>query len=95
MFSTDTDKEWEKFGKDDPYFGVLTDNKYQKSNLTDEKKNEFFKSGFDYINNVLANIRQHIDQTFTIKKALDFGCGVGRLVIPLANLAEEVTDRYF
>ena len=28
---------------------------------------------------------------FTIKKALDFGCGVGRIVIPLAAAAQEVT----
>ena len=23
MFNSNTDLEWEKFGKDDPYFGVL------------------------------------------------------------------------
>lgn len=91
MFNNDTDKEWEKFGKYDPYFGVLTHDKFHKINLTDENKEEFFKSGFDYIDDVLEKIRSHIDQSFTIKKALDFGCGVGRLVIPLANVAKEVT----
>jgi cyclopropane fatty-acyl-phospholipid synthase-like methyltransferase len=91
MFISDTDKEWEKFGRDDPYFGVITDDKFHKLNLTNENKDEFFKSGSNYIDDVLKKIRQHIDQTFTIKKALDFGCGVGRLVIPLANVAQEVT----
>ena len=91
MFDSNTDKEWEKFGKDDPYFGVLAHDKYHKIHLSDENREEFFNSGFNYIDHVLEKIKQHIDPTFTIKKALDFGCGVGRLVIPLANVAQEVT----
>lgn len=91
MFNSDSDREWEKFGKDDPYFGVITHDRFRKSNLTDENKEEFFESGSTYIDDVLGAIRQHIDQTFTIKKALDFGCGVGRLIIPLAKVAQEVT----
>jgi cyclopropane fatty-acyl-phospholipid synthase-like methyltransferase len=91
MFRSDTDKEWEIYGKDDPYFGVITHDKFHKCNLTDENKEEFFRSGSIYIDNVLKKIRQHIDPTFTIKEALDFGCGVGRLVIPLADVAKEVT----
>ena len=94
MFNN-TDGEWEKFGKDDPYYGVLSHNKFHKSNLTEENKEEFFTHGFNYIDDVLDKIRQHIDPTFSIKKldkkALDFGCGVGRLVIPLSNIAQEVT----
>jgi len=91
MFNSNADKEWEKYGKHDPYFGVVSHDKFRTINLTDENKQEFFKSEFYYIDDVLEKIRQHIDQTFTIKKALDFGCGVGRLVIPLANIAQEVT----
>lgn len=86
-----TDREWEKFGKEDAYFGVITNDKYQKSNLTEENKDEFFESGFSYVNEVIKKTRQHIDRNFTIKKALDFGCGVGRLIIPLAKYAQEVT----
>lgn len=37
------------------------------------------------------NIRKHIDEKFKFKRTLDFGCGVGRLVIPFANVAQEVT----
>jgi SAM-dependent methyltransferase len=91
MFKSNTDKEWDKCGKDDPYFGVIAIGKYRKSNLTDENKNEFFRSGYDYIDKVLNNIRKHIDPNYAIKKGLDFGCGVGRLVIPLAEVSEHVT----
>jgi len=91
MFNSNTDKEWEKYGRNDPYFGIITHEKFHKYNLTDESKEKFFESGFTYINDVLNKIRQHINERFTIKNALDFGCGVGRLVIPLANEAQEVT----
>jgi cyclopropane fatty-acyl-phospholipid synthase-like methyltransferase len=40
---------------------------------------------------VLTNIRKHIDPLYSPRKALDFGCGVGRLVIPLARIADHVT----
>jgi ubiquinone/menaquinone biosynthesis C-methylase UbiE len=91
MFSNNTDRAWEKFGKDDPYFGVFTHDKYRKSNLTEERKEEFFKTGSCYIDKVLRKIRQCLDPNFEFRKAIDFGCGVGRLVIPLAKLAQEVT----
>lgn len=91
MFGSNTDRDWEKFGKSDAYFGVITCDKYRGSNLTEENKEEFFKSGHVYIDKVLKTIRKHIDSEYRIKKALDFGCGVGRLVIPLAEVSESVT----
>ena len=91
MFSRHTDIEWEKFGKTDPYFGVVSHDKYRRDRLTDESREEFFESGSVYINQVLAKIRCHIEPDFTIKRALDFGCGVGRLVIPLSRIAQKVT----
>jgi ubiquinone/menaquinone biosynthesis C-methylase UbiE len=36
-------------------------------------------------------IHQHIDPAFMPTHALDFGCGVGRLVIPLAKICSSVT----
>lgn len=90
MFNSNTDREWEKFGATDPYFGVITHEKYHKANLTDGNKDVFFRSGYDYITDILKKIRKHIDPTFNPKKSLDFGCGVGRLVIPLAGISENV-----
>lgn len=90
MLGTDSDKNWETFGATDPYFGVLTDEKYRGSGLTDERRTEFFKSGHDYIHNILKNVKHRIDPMFSPRKAIDFGCGVGRLVIPLAGIAEQV-----
>ena len=36
---------------------------------------------------ILSNIHKHLDPGFQPINALDFGCGVGRLVIPLAKIS--------
>jgi len=91
MFNDDTDAEWEKFGKQDPYFGVLTEEKYRSVNLSSKAREEFFQSGVAHINHTLHQVRQFLGDSFTPGRAIDFGCGVGRLAIPLAEHAEEVT----
>jgi ubiquinone/menaquinone biosynthesis C-methylase UbiE len=91
MFKADTDKDWEKFAKDNPYFGVLTDEKYLADNLTNQNREEFFETGSEYIESVIGKVRKYIDINYQIRNALDFGCGVGRLVIPLARISESVT----
>jgi SAM-dependent methyltransferase len=85
-----TDQAWKDWGEKDPYFGVLTAEKFRKRNLTDEAKAEFLDSGRGYVDYVLAMLRKHIDPGFAPRRVLDFGCGVGRLVIPFARLADEV-----
>jgi cyclopropane fatty-acyl-phospholipid synthase-like methyltransferase len=90
MFNSDTDKVWEDLGKNDPYFGVLTFDKYRKENFSESDKEEFIQSGYEHINVVFEKVRLHIDKDFKLNEALDFGCGVGRLVIPLSNFAQHV-----
>jgi 2-polyprenyl-3-methyl-5-hydroxy-6-metoxy-1,4-benzoquinol methylase len=84
------DMEWEEWGKKDPYFGVLTHKKFRRQNLTQEAKIEFFESGREHINHIIDVCRRYFDQGFSPKKILDFGCGVGRLVIPFAKIGEHV-----
>src|SRR5690606_30137204 len=86
----DTDNEWEEWNKTDPYFSVLTNPKFRRQVLTEEAREEFFNSGREDINKVMAICRQHLDPAFTPRRALDFGCGVGRLVVPLSRLAAQV-----
>lgn len=86
--STDTD--WENWGKDDPYFGVLSSDEYHAANLNEESRVKFFLSGEKYIGEILGNIRNHLDRDYRPERCLDFGCGVGRLVIPLGDLCHKV-----
>lgn len=85
-----TDKAWEQWGKKDPYFGVLTEEQYRSDQLTEDAKASFFDSGRVHINEVLENCRTTLDAKFDPKRALDFGCGTGRLVVPLASIVNEV-----
>ncbi|MFA7496515.1 MAG: methyltransferase domain-containing protein [Acidithiobacillus sp.] len=87
----DTDKNWEQFGRQDPYYGVITHDNYRQENLSAERRHEFFESGIAHMEAVLSTVRRRLDAEFTVKRALYFGCGVGRLLIPLARIAEEVT----
>ena len=80
-----TDKQWERLGKEDPYFGVLMDDEFKRENLNEHAKSEFFRSGEEHIDFIIRVIKQHLDANFCPKRSLDFGCGTGRLVIPIAK----------
>ena len=90
MIFRNSDQEWEKFGRKDPYFGVLSDNKFHKDKLNEDSLREFFKSGQEHIDFVLETIRANLVPGFYPSSALDFGCGVGRCSIPLANICKSV-----
>ncbi len=78
-------RNWEKFGKKDPYYWVTTDSRYKDATFTRDVRETFFKSADDYLESVLKVIRRYLDPTFHPRRALDFGCGVGRITIPLAR----------
>ena len=80
-----TDKAWEKWGQTDPYYGVLSSDVFRKEKLNADNKKAFFESGEEHIRFIINIINKHIDPAFAPSKCLDFGCGVGRLVIPLAK----------
>ncbi len=74
-------RNWEAFAQADPLFGVLSDpTKFGSKWDLDE----FFKSGSAHIDKWLRILAEH-DATFARGACLDFGCGVGRLTIPLAQ----------
>ena len=90
MRSGNTDLEWERFGALDPYFGVITDPRFHRANLSQELRDEFFASGASHVAHVYDVVRRHVAPAFAPHRVLDFGCGVGRLVIPFAATAREV-----
>jgi SAM-dependent methyltransferase len=80
-----TDADWQLIGEQDPYYGVLTDPRFRRESMTDADKLDFFASGRADIHSLLHRIRT-LFGPFEPKSALDFGCGVGRLTRPLAEL---------
>lgn len=90
MLRDDSDVSWEKWGKQNPYFGVLTDDKFRRENITEELKSELLETGRVHVQRVLSMAISQFGE-ISRSSALDFGCGVGRLVIPLASEFEHVT----
>ena len=89
MLSTNSDKNWELLGEQDPYFGVLTEEKFRQDNFDEKFMSEFFESGERHVELVVSTIKK-MDATFHPTRCLDFGCGVGRLVIPMAKRFDTV-----
>src|SRR5215217_7336394 len=86
----DTDAEWEKFGRLDSYFGVASAEKFHTAALNPAALQEFFDSGRAHVDEVFGLIRKHSRPDFRPQRALDFGCGVGRITIPLAEVCDQV-----
>lgn len=88
--ATSSDDAWEQWGACDPYFSVLTDPKFRAESLTETAKEEFFALGRWHADHVLELCRRHLHAHFNPARVLDFGCGVGRVLIPFAANADEV-----
>jgi SAM-dependent methyltransferase len=84
-----TDEAWEKWGKQDPYYGVLSSAKFRRENLTDDSLDEFFASGTKHVEHMLENIRKARPE-FHPRRVMDYGCGVGRIVRSLCHIADHV-----
>ncbi|SFS05930.1 Methyltransferase domain-containing protein [Dyella sp. OK004] len=86
-----TDHDWENWGRNDPYFGVLSHESFRAENISNESRDAFFLSGERHIESLLDTIRAHFKPQFTPDRSLDFGCGVGRLLIPLARRSQHAS----
>ena len=90
MFKAKSDEAWEYYGKNDPYFGVLTAENFRKGQLTEEAKKHFFETGERYVDDTWTAIEGFFGTGFHPTRAMDFGCGVGRLAIPFARRCDAV-----
>lgn len=85
-----TDLEWERWGAQDPYYGVLTNPDFRAAVMTPKAKEDFFNTGRWHVQGLMKTCRERLDPDFAPQRVLDFGCGVGRLVIPFGGMAAEV-----
>jgi 2-polyprenyl-3-methyl-5-hydroxy-6-metoxy-1,4-benzoquinol methylase len=86
-----TDRAWEHFGSTDPYHGVLTKEGFRKEKFDEQARTTFFESGERYVDFALSVVRSNIDAEFVPTRAIDFGCGVGRVTLPLARRCQHAT----
>jgi len=74
-------KCWDSWGKKDPLWAILS---YKEKKGRKWMIDEFFKTGIKEIQSVLKYIKSK-GIKLNRGKALDFGCGIGRLTQPLAQ----------
>jgi 2-polyprenyl-3-methyl-5-hydroxy-6-metoxy-1,4-benzoquinol methylase len=84
----DSDTAWKKWGEQDPYFGVISHPRFRRDNFA-EHRARFFESGETRAMSLLATAEQ-LYGSFRRRTAVDFGCGVGRIIIPLSRHFDKV-----
>ncbi|MEU2349086.1 class I SAM-dependent methyltransferase [Modestobacter sp. NPDC049651] len=82
MTLSDVQQNWDRFGRQDPLWAILTTDD-ARGGRWDESA--FFASGEVAVAELLA-----LTDPPPTGRALDFGCGVGRLTLPLARHFREV-----
>ena len=83
-----TDSDWQVWGKRDPYFGVIAHEQFRGARLSPESYEEFFAGGRREFGEILADCRSYCGEVST-QRTLEFGCGVGRMLIPLSEISEQ------
>jgi len=86
-----SDKNWKRLADAEPYWSVCTTDEYLSSNFNDEAKKDFFNSGEAHVNRLKERIEYCFGKNFSPKNSLDFGCGVGRVLVHLARISENST----
>ena len=84
-----TDRHWKRWGATDPYYAVLTSDEYHADKLDSAARQRFFESGKEQVEAAFNIVRSHLDVGFAPERCLDFGCGVGRTLIPLARRSRD------
>lgn len=85
-----TDKDWEAWGKENPYYGVISQDKFLGKVLTKTARQEFYRSGEGDIDYIFSHIHKIRPSKAKFRLAVDYGCGVGRLTLPLSKYARRV-----
>jgi 2-polyprenyl-3-methyl-5-hydroxy-6-metoxy-1,4-benzoquinol methylase len=80
---------WEQLATDDPWRAVLTNVDGRAVASDAEAREAFYRSGEEHVKRVFSAIRTHFGET-NPEVGVDFGCGVGRTIVPLARRCSRV-----
>ena len=86
----DEPHDWEIIARRDPWFGVLSNPAFRAGAITPEHRRDFYASGEDDIARLLQWFDQDVGARPSAGRALDIGCGVGRLTYAMAKIVPAV-----
>jgi SAM-dependent methyltransferase len=81
---------WEELARREPYFALLDDDGAPSVAGNANATAAFFDAGEEDVSSLLAAIKSLRGRDVSLNRALDFGCGAGRLTLPLARRASHV-----
>jgi SAM-dependent methyltransferase len=81
---------WEALARRQPYFAVLTSDGEVGVESNARATSAFFETGEADVAALLATMASIFARQIPLVSALDFGCGAGRLTLPLARRAHKV-----
>ncbi len=81
---------WDELGERDPYYAVVTHDEFRRSNIDADAKAEFFRMGREHLDEIWPEFEKAADGPLSPKVAIDYGCGVGRVLLPLSERCERV-----
>lgn len=84
-----TDESWEQWGRQQPYFGVLVDPAFRDVEPGGTAWQRFMQTGEEHVEDLLVRL-ERLGAPRRFDRAVDFGCGVGRVLAPLASRFDEV-----
>jgi len=80
---------WSNYGNDEPYWSVLTEEKYGKKYIHKHQE-EFYKTGVGSQKKMMDALNRSGISIKKFSTCLEFGCGVGRVTVHLAKLFKSV-----
>ncbi len=80
---------WERLAEDDPWRAVLTTLDGRALASDGEAREAFYRSGEEHVERIFSAIHTHFGDT-NFEVGVDFGCGVGRIAVPLARRCSSV-----
>ena len=83
-------EKWEELARREPYFSVLNDDGSRGVDGNRVASAAFFETGEADIASLLSAIASVVGHDIPLTSCLDFGCGAGRLTLPLARRATRV-----
>jgi SAM-dependent methyltransferase len=88
--ASDGKHDWDVIAARDAFYGVVTADEFRADRLDPDARRRFYKTGEDDIARVLDWFHTDLGCRPEPGRALDVGCGVGRLSYAMANVMRDV-----